>query len=196
MVTLKTDTSGYLKEFPRVARDGYVFGGWFTQPNGQGMKVEEGHQFSDDTILYAYWISGNAIVITLDLRGGSASTNTINLVAGDPIGALPIPTRQSYDFDGWWSDPVSGTQITEKTTFQTSTTIYAHWKDGFGMGDTKFDITDDGHLVLTDTDGDLEVTFNLDDDGNLEVAHDQTADVDLDINDSGHLIFSDDGINN
>ena len=117
-------------------------------------------------------------------------------MAGDPIGALPIPTRQSYDFDGWWSDPVSGTQITEKTTFQTSTTIYAHWRDGFGMGDTMFDITDDGHLVLTDTDGDLEVTFNLDDEGNLEVAHDQAADVDLDINDNGHLIFSDDGINN
>ena len=176
MVTLKTDTSGYLKEFPRVARDGYVFGGWFTQPNGQGMKVEEGHQFTDDTILYAYWISGNTIVITLDLRGGSASTNSINLVAGDAIGALP--------------------QVTEATTFQTSTTIYAHWRDGFGMGDTMFDITDDGHLVLTDTDGELEVNFALDDEGNLEVTHDDAQDVDLDINNQGHLIFSDDGVDN
>lgn len=193
MVTLKTDTSGYLNEFPRVEKEGFVFGGWFTEPNGQGMKVEEGHQFSDDTVLYAYWIGGNAIMITLDLRGGTASTNTITIVSGNKIGTLPIPTRQDYDFDGWYTDPISGTPVTADTVFNESTTIYAHWIDGFGMGDTSFDITEDGHLVVNDVDGELSVSFNVDDEGNLEVTHPTDADVDLQINDNGRLVFSDDG---
>lgn len=40
---------------------------------------------------------------------------------------IPAAYRWNYHFDGWFTDPVEGEQITEETVFEEDTTVYAHW---------------------------------------------------------------------
>ena len=48
---------------------------------------------------------------------------------GLPYGKLPIPTRPSYAFEGWYTAESNGTLITEETiaNLTANQTLYAHW---------------------------------------------------------------------
>ena len=39
------------------------------------------------------------------------------------------PTRTGYTFDGWYTDPFGGVEITTSTRVRESTTYYAHWEE-------------------------------------------------------------------
>lgn len=43
------------------------------------------------------------------------------------LSKLPIPTRDGYSFDGWFTARSDGTKVTTNTIFSTSTTIYVQW---------------------------------------------------------------------
>ena len=48
---------------PEVVRAGYIFQGWYTEPNGQGIKYEADTKMPVSNVeLYAYWIEGEANV--------------------------------------------------------------------------------------------------------------------------------------
>ena len=67
--------------------------------------------------------------VSFDANGGTVSETERTVVYGSELGALPVPTRDYYTFEGWYTDEVSGEQITADTVF-TSTedvTYYAHW---------------------------------------------------------------------
>lgn len=133
MITLKTDADGYLTAFPTVIRDGYVFAGWFTQPNGEGEQINLDHQFTADDTLYAKWVqkSVDQITITLDPMGGSVSPEMILAKPNEPIGSLPTPVRDDYVFGGWFTKPLSGGDpVYNTSTFPGDTTIYARWDNG------------------------------------------------------------------
>jgi uncharacterized repeat protein (TIGR02543 family) len=53
--TTVTIESGEIPEVPDVARDGYTFGGWFRDKNGNGDEYTGG-ELTGDTVLYASWI--------------------------------------------------------------------------------------------------------------------------------------------
>lgn len=63
---------------------------------------------------------------SFDSQGGSA-VNSITKLAGNTLGTLPTPTREGYEFIGWFTAVEGGTQITSDTAIST-TTYYAHWK--------------------------------------------------------------------
>lgn len=46
-----------LGELPIPRRQGYIFDGWYTAPEGKGQKIVPGdpYTFGDDTVLYAHW---------------------------------------------------------------------------------------------------------------------------------------------
>ena len=49
--------------------------------------------------------------------------------ANEAIGSVASASRSGYTFDGWWTDPVGGTQVTVDTIMPDSNiTVYAHWK--------------------------------------------------------------------
>ncbi len=73
--------------------------------------------------------------ITFEPNGGTVSINSLSTKSDGKLASLPIATRDGYIFDGWYTDPVTGTQITTSTVFISDTTIYAHWK--------KDDLSDD-----------------------------------------------------
>ncbi len=83
-----------------------------------------------------------------------AYTETIYL---PNVGNLPVPTRNNYTFDGWYTEKFGGIRINEDDTLSGGDwTLYAHWTTT--MPDPVFTI--DGNGVLTD------VTLN----GHTEIA--------------------------
>ena len=81
---------------------------------------------SEDIVVTVY--IPNAIVkIELNAVGGDCSISEISVNDSLPIGALPIPIRNGYNFDGWYTAASGGTKVTEETIFSANTTLYAHW---------------------------------------------------------------------
>ena len=66
--------------------------------------------------------------VTLDARGGSAAWTETEVVSGGSIGELPPATREGYEFLGWWTSAVGGTQVTAATVVTEDVTFYAQWR--------------------------------------------------------------------
>lgn len=60
--------------------------------------------------------------------GGGSPVDPIVIRVGQPIGDLPTPTRQGYDFLGWFTEPEGGTEITPETIVTDDMAIFAHWE--------------------------------------------------------------------
>jgi uncharacterized repeat protein (TIGR02543 family) len=64
--------------------------------------------------------------VTFDSQGGSSVAGR-SAVPGSAVGALPVPTRAGHAFDGWFTAPTGGTQVTAATMVTAHVTWYAHW---------------------------------------------------------------------
>lgn len=112
---------------PMPERDKHTFLGWFTEETG-------GKQVTEETVvsalvnqtLYAHW-GKNTYTLTFDANKGTVSEASREASCGDEIGTLPVPNRDYYTFDGWYTAETDGEKVTEKTAFDTDMTIYAHW---------------------------------------------------------------------
>ena len=135
--------------FDPDARENYVFAGWFTSPSGGTQIVEENiYQTAElpGKTLYAHWVkekddSGEPnpeiVPITYDANGGTltnsgttVTTITKNKVKGTKIGSMPEPYKDRRIFDGWWTEPNGGMQVTVSSTVTETMTLYAHWTEG------------------------------------------------------------------
>lgn len=120
-------------ELPSRARDGYVFLGWFTQPEG-GQQVMDGDALlsGEDHTLYAHWEVKTVFTVTLDPNGGRISPydSQLALKDGQTYGTLPEPIREGYTFLGWYTQPEDGTRVrsTAKFTGSEDQVLYAHWE--------------------------------------------------------------------
>ena len=81
-----------------------TFNNWNTAKSGSGTTYSPGAQYTADAdvTLYAQWTNPKA-------------------------GELSTPTRDGYDFDGWYTSASGGNQVTASTTVSGNMTIYAHW---------------------------------------------------------------------
>jgi len=89
-------------------------------------------------------------------NGGSCGTNSASVKENTEIGALPTPTREGYEFNGWYTAAVGGNQITANTVFTSNKTIYAQWTPVY-------------YTVSYDTQSDSGVTYD-----SIEVQHGYT----------------------
>ena len=109
---------------PTPKRDGYSFGGWWTEANG-GTQVESSEVVKSDTTYYAHWSINNYTVI-FDANGGTGG-KTITRTHGMTLGTLPTPTCDGHSFEGWWTKIKGGEQVFDSTKVLGDTTYYAHW---------------------------------------------------------------------
>ena len=65
--------------------------------------------------------------ITFDAQGGMVIPATMK-TAGGKLQSLPVPARNNYTFEGWFTQASGGEKVTTNTMFAADTTIYAHWK--------------------------------------------------------------------
>ncbi|MCL2562736.1 MAG: InlB B-repeat-containing protein [Oscillospiraceae bacterium] len=117
--------------------DGFIFRGWWTTPNGS----TSGVQILPTTVvgattnqtLYAWWIPNPTVTITFDANGGAPATQVVpSRVVGSgyaaTLAAVTPPTQAGYAFQGWFTAPSGGVQITAADTIpSTDTTLYAQW---------------------------------------------------------------------
>ena len=132
------DLSDYLP-----TSEGYTFGGWYTSSNGGGTQITDAegngvnpYEFDYNSNLYAYWI-GNEYTVTLDDTAGSGGPGSATVVFDrypDNIDPAELPTREDYDFIGYWSEESGGTQYIDRNgngagtwLFASDRTLYAHW---------------------------------------------------------------------
>ena len=67
--------------------------------------------------------------IIFNANGGTVSETSKMFALNTEIGELPVPSRDYYTFDGWYTDADGGDKVTAETvmTSPTDFTLYAHW---------------------------------------------------------------------
>ncbi len=84
-------------------RDGYVFDGWYYE----WYQVESGvWQYDTDVTLTAHWRE-MTYTITYNANGGDLPENkmtSFSILSNDLPYALPIPTKEGCNFEGWYED--------------------------------------------------------------------------------------------
>ena len=77
------------------------------------------------------YISGQCTV-TFDANEGQLDSSEITKIVfyGEKFGALPTPTREYYNFSGWFTEKNGGIRVTENTEVNSTEDIilYAHWE--------------------------------------------------------------------
>ena len=69
--------------------------------------------------------------VVFDANGGKVDSNVLYVVNGKPYGDLPIPTREGYDFAGWYTAQTDGTLIDKNSVVAIAgdTTLFARWTE-------------------------------------------------------------------
>lgn len=140
------------------SREGYAFGGWYTGAEG-GTPVGETSVVTatEDHTLYAHW-RAEEYTVTFDANGGifeqgsgaDVTISTRTATYDSAYGELPAPTREGYDFAGWFTEKSGGEAVTAETIVKIAGdhTIYARWN---GAPHTVTFDSNGGELTGSDT---------------------------------------------
>ena len=122
-------------------RSGYVFAGWNTRSDGNGITYKDVDEvidgienFTTNNNLYAMWTKEHTI--NFNANGGTVSEASRKVVDGNSIGILPIPTNGNTPFAGWYTDITGGVEVTGSTIPTTNATLYARWATSYATFDT------------------------------------------------------------
>ena len=117
------------------SKRGYTFTGWNTLPDGTGDSYTDRElvTISDDLELYAQW-EVNTYTLTFYAPGSVVSPTSKQVVYDAPIGEMPIPVRDGYEFDVWRIGVVS---INEETAWNhvVDRTAVARWIPVVGINE-------------------------------------------------------------
>lgn len=127
--SVEVTAGGTVAALPEPVRAGYTFAGW-TDASGGPFTSET--VVSGSMTVVAQW-TANVYPVTLDPQGGAfgdPSQATIRATFGATVGQLPQPSRDGYEFVGWFTQQQGGEQVTASTVYATaaSSTYYAQWK--------------------------------------------------------------------
>ncbi len=113
----------FVLEIP--VKKGYTFLGWTDRRTGESLtKIEKGH-FGTLSI-EANWSDANSYQVTLDPNGGSVSETSFDMTY-DSLYTLPTPTRDGYEFTGWY-DGETLIPLTGKWNVDYNASLMAAWE--------------------------------------------------------------------
>ena len=112
---------------PTPVKEGYVFLGWYDNPNGTGNKITSipaGWKGK----LYALWEEEAPADVKWQLNGGTVSVTLPKEITGSPY-TIPTPTKTGYVFLGWYDNAAgTGTALTVLPVGYKGT-VYAIWRE-------------------------------------------------------------------
>lgn len=76
---------------------------------------------------YPFVIVHDGQKVEFDPNGGIVDEEARYVTKNSEIGNLPVPLRDGYLFDGWFTSPSGGTMISPSVVVKGPTTYYAHW---------------------------------------------------------------------
>ena len=90
-------------ELPVPTKRGYLFLGWYTNQDGSELRQDTDIAAEPaDTVFYAHWIQERFTVV-FDACSGTV-TPTLKIIDNlELYGELPIPERENYVFQGWYT---------------------------------------------------------------------------------------------
>ena len=102
---------------PTVTRAGYTFAGW--SPAVSKTVPIGGACYTAQWTIHRHQIR-------LALNGGEG-VGSVTVDYGTRVGDLPVPTRDGYEFLGWFTAPRGGSRIADNAIVTGDMTIYAQW---------------------------------------------------------------------
>jgi len=125
----ETTYTGYsLPPFEPV-RKGMDFGGYWTEPSG-GTRVFTSTRvlLTKPHTLYAHWKKDTTIKVRFNACGGTVSPAEDDYVAERPYCELPMPVREHFAFDGWWTEASGGGRVEISSEVpKAAHELFAHW---------------------------------------------------------------------
>lgn len=115
-----------------TANNGYKFIGWKLDDNYVTKdSIVEPINDENSTIVLTADISPKSYTITFDPNGGTLTNNTKTVTYTKKYGELPVPTKNGYNLEGWYTAKTGGTKVTSETINNTigNHTLYARYKD-------------------------------------------------------------------
>ena len=112
------------------SRTGYKFIGWNTKKDGSGIVFDKNTVVTGDITVYAQWSHRNDTVTlyTLHYESNGGTSYSDELYAyGATVKLDKEPTREGYDFTGWYSDKALTKEIAS-VRITKDTTVYAGWR--------------------------------------------------------------------
>ena len=123
--TSYTVDHGSFLTLPVPTREGYTFEGWYAS---NGKLVAKTVKVEGNAKLTAQWrdAADSIRIVTLDPNGGTVSP-TSYAVEYDSLLTLPIPTREGYTFDGWYT--FKGSLATSTIVVRSDGVLTARWTE-------------------------------------------------------------------
>ena len=79
-----------------------------------------------------FYVSDGSYLVSFDACGGTSSSATRTVDAGQTYGTLPTAKKDGYLFIGWFTAAEGGTRITESSiTTAANVTLYAHYEKAY-----------------------------------------------------------------
>ena len=120
--------NGLITEPSNPTKEGYTFGGWYTD-----ITLETPYNFSTPVTssftLYAKWtlVSHDKYSVSFDSNGGTDVITQANIDSGGYATLPTTPTKEGYTFVGWYTDTTLETAYNFATPVTSSFTLYAKW---------------------------------------------------------------------
>lgn len=85
----------------------------------------------------------SASTLNFNANGGTVNRSLKYVLNGRTYGELPVPAREGFDFEGWYTSASGGTLVTEDTVTSHIgiKTLYAHWSSGHTHTWSEWEIT-------------------------------------------------------
>lgn len=119
--------SGNNISLPAATRTGYTYHGWATGSSAtSGITAT---RFTANQTLYATW-TVNYYTLSFNVNATDASCSPLSksVAYGNGYGSLPTPMKAYCIFDGWFTAPSGGSQVSAATIMGAGdATVYAHW---------------------------------------------------------------------
>ena len=131
---------------------GRTFTSWNTDARGAGDSYEPGAVYDkdEDLTLYAQW-NMSQYTVTLNPNHGQMEEESVTVTYNMPYGELPVPTRDQYEFSGWYTELDGGELITDKSIVELTEdhTLYAHWDSAIPYISSMVMRVDSYHTIRT-----------------------------------------------
>ena len=113
---------------PTPVKDGYVFVGWYDNPEGTGTALTSIPAGWKGT-LYAIWREADPADVTWVLNGGNVGTTKLPEEITGSTYTIPTPTRTGYVFLGWYDNPNYTGEALTVLPVGWKGTVYAKWRE-------------------------------------------------------------------
>ena len=119
------DNGTKLPYLPTLTRPGYTFRGWMTVDTE--VYIDANTTITRDMEVIAHFERN--IKVKFDSQGGT-NIPDLDMVSGEKLPNIPEPTREEYNFSGWFTAPGGkGALYREGVPVYDNITLYAHWTD-------------------------------------------------------------------